>query len=120
MARFIRALTCLSSSGFGIIDSWKMAVDNCGNDILKRSFKKGIASLISGGELKEAFSKTEEFSPKAIALISSGEKSGSIGSSLERVAIYYEKEYELVIKLLSTLMPICETLGVEVRFEFVG
>ena len=106
LMRFIFALKCLYDSGVGIIQSWNIAADVCDNSVIKEKLLKGAPVIEKGDRLSQAFVQTGLFSHSTLGIISTGEKSGSIGQMLGKVADYYEKEYELLLGLIARLLPV--------------
>ena len=104
--RFMRALKCLHDAGAAITRAWKTSIELCDNTRLKNGLSKGLAAIEAGLPLEEAFRRSLIFPQKVLSMIAVAEKSGSIGSMLNKMAAYSEKENELVMGVLLTTAPI--------------
>lgn len=118
LAKFIRALQCLYDSGVNVMQGWRMSVEACDNISVKRSLLKGLPVIEKGGQLREAFTASRMFSAKMLGLITAGERSGAIGSILDKIAVYFEKETEMVINTFLSVFPVIAYLGVAAYIAF--
>ena len=109
---FVRALGCLSGSGLAIVQSWKIAAASCDNMTMQKHLLKGSAVIEAGGQLDEAFSRSGVLSGKMLGMITVGQRSGSINAMLEKIAIYIEKENDIMINLLLTVIPVVVYISV--------
>ncbi|MBN1794044.1 MAG: type II secretion system F family protein [Candidatus Omnitrophica bacterium] len=104
--RFIRALKCLHDAGVAITLAWKTAIELCDNTRLRNRLLTGLRAIEAGLPLEEAFRRSTIFPPKVLSMVAVAEKSGSVGSMLDKMAQYGEKENEVVMGILLTTMPV--------------
>jgi len=112
LVKFISVLQCLCAAGVNIVTGWKIAALGCENRVLSSILLKSLPLIQNGATLREAFIATHVFSAKALTLLSAGEKSGSIDSALNRIAVYANQENETAINLLLTVIPVVIYLAV--------
>jgi len=106
LVRFVRALKCLFESGVSIVQAWRTAAQSCPNDFLRAALLRGTPVIEKGGSLTQAFVITGVFSAKTTGMLASGEKSGSIDKMLESIAIYSEKESDMMVGILLVTLPV--------------
>ena len=106
VARFVRALQCLCSSGVGIINAWKMAAQACGNSVIKDKALGGVVLLEQGKELSQAFVQAQILNPEMLGMIFTAEKTGSIAQTLDIIANYTEKDNNAAIDVLAGVIPV--------------
>ena len=116
MAWFTRTFTTLAGSGVNVIKSLEVTADSIDNIHYKKDIIK-IANKIKDGEsLFDAFKESNIFSPLVVKMVGVGEKTGTLDSTVSKVADYYEREVNVVVdnltKLLEPLIIICLGIGV--------
>ena len=104
--KFIRTLQCLCESGVTIVQGWEVSTNSCDNWAIKKRLGKCLTSLTRGGNLQDAFEKSKLFPGKTISMIATTNKSGDIGAMLGRIAIFNEKQSELITQLFIKIFPI--------------
>ncbi|MFC1612938.1 type II secretion system F family protein [Patescibacteria group bacterium] len=122
-AMFARTMSSLLKTDIQIVDSFKITSNVTNNSAYKRAcflisedVKKGIS--IS----KAMLSHTSIFSPILLQMISMGEETGSLDTTLDEIAIFYEEQvFEIMNTLPSIIEPILMlVLGVAVGFMAVA
>lgn len=104
-ARFCRTLGTLLESGTPISESLKIAKDAATNYVYKKSLKKMLERVDSGDNFADAISSYPTLYPGIIQqMIGVGEKSGSLGESLNYLATFYEERVEVSAKNISSLI----------------
>lgn len=106
IARFMWNLSALYNAGENIVSSVKISADSCDNIPLSNAILKTLPDIERGGSLTSAFSKVRLFPSTVIEMLSAGEHSGRVGDMLEKIAEYYETEYETIVKRLVIILPI--------------
>ena len=103
-ARFGRTLGTLLEAGVDIGGS----LDLTAATLMLVPFRKAITrsrdAVVDGSELSEALVETRKFTPDVIAIIETGEETGKLPESLERMADDYEERVEMMVKNLGSLI----------------
>jgi len=102
---FTRQLSTLISAGLPLTQSLHTVVDQTENKRLKSVTQDILTSVEAGNSLSNAFGKHPDVFDKVyIALIASGETSGTLDKALERVADQQEKDAEMMSKIKGALV----------------
>lgn len=123
LAYFSRTLGTLLKSGISVVDALEVTSVTLGN-LVYRKVLSGIVKEVRQGELISSYLKTfpEIFPPIVFQMISIGEKTGSLESSLLYLAEFFEKEVDDTTKNLSNILePILLVLiGLVVGFVVIS
>ncbi len=102
--RFARTLGVLLNAGVEIGNS----LDLTANVMHLVPFRKAVSDartdVMKGSDLSEALDASHRFSPEVIAIINSGEETGNLPESLDRMADDYEERVESMVKNLGSLI----------------
>ncbi len=101
---FSRQLSTLISAGLPLAQSLHTVQAQTTNTKLKGIIQEIITSVEGGKTLADSFSKHTIFDDLYIALIASGEVSGTLDKALERIATQQEKEAEIVSKVRGAMV----------------
>ena len=102
--RFSRTLGFLLEGGLPMIKALELAARSVGNSVLQEKIMSAAKKVIEGARLSSAL---EGFPSILLQLISTGEKSGTLGEMLNKAANSYEEEFERKVqKSLSLLEPV--------------
>jgi len=101
----IRQLANLIGAGLPMHRSLVVLSEQTDNPALKALIEEARAEVRAGGSLSSALSRfPREFPPLAINLIHTGESTGSLGNSLERLAELMEKTIQRRAQITSALI----------------
>ncbi|MFH1417106.1 MAG: type II secretion system F family protein [Planctomycetota bacterium] len=104
LARSLRTLGTMIQSGVSMLDSVRLTAHACGSLHYEQKWNLVNKRLESGQQVSEALADDEHI-PKAVKkMLSAGERSGKLGSVMERVADYCEAELSVSIKALTSLV----------------
>jgi len=104
LARFCRTLQMLLKSGISIVRAIQLSIPVVGNEIIAGELRKCQEDLLGGRSLGQSL-KDARYVPSMLGdLISVGEESGSLSSSLNDIADTYEQDTNEFIKLMTTLL----------------
>lgn len=93
---FCKQFASLIKSGISISESLDILAEHISNRKLRNSIKDIYRSIHTGKTLSEAFRLQEKYFPDIlIRTIETSELSGTLDISLERLALYFQKEYVL-------------------------
>jgi type II secretory pathway component PulF len=102
--RFARTLSSLLSAGV----DYGASLDLTAGVLHLVPFRKAILGakslVLDGSELSEALNISRRFSPDVIAVVNSGEETGKLPESLEKLADDYEEQVSLMVKNLGSLI----------------
>ena len=97
---FTRQLSTLIAAGLPLAQSLRTLVEQTPNRKLRAITQELIASIEGGHTLHDSFAKHPEvFDKLFLALVAAGEASGTLDSSLQRVAAQQEKDAAITSKI---------------------
>lgn len=102
--RFARTLSVLLSSGVDVGSSLSLTAEVMQLEPFRRTIQLARAGVLEGDELSEALNDTARFGPDVIAVIESGEETGRLPESLERLADDYEEQVTYMVKNMGHLI----------------
>lgn len=106
-ARFASTLSMLVASGVPLLEAIKIAAAVLQNLILKDVCTDVGMAVQEGTSFSKALGVSGEFPPMLVHMVSSGEKSGELEAMLAKVAQNQEREIEMTITaMLSILEPL--------------
>jgi type IV pilus assembly protein PilC len=106
VARFSAALEALISAGVSIIEAWSMAGRASGSVALQRTVDSWIPALRSGKTPAEMLQQTRAFPDIFTGQYVSGEVSGKLDETLERLRDYYQEDGGQKVRALAQWIPI--------------
>ena len=92
MARFTRTFASLYRAGFLIPQCLRIAGDASGNAVLRNVARKAIRRTEEGGLVSDALATSNLLPPIALNMFRTGETTGNLDATLDKVADYYEAE----------------------------
>lgn len=102
---FTTQLSTLISAGLPLLQALKTSADQTTHKELKKIILEVIGSIEGGISFSESLSKyPDTFDSIFINLIRAGEASGTLDTSLERLAVQQEKDGELVSKIKNAMI----------------
>ena len=101
---FLRQFATLLRAGVTILDAIHILAQQVESKALRKALTDIYYELREGNPLSQAFSKYPRiFEPLVINLLQSGEMSGRIDESLDRLATHFEKAYTTRQKVVSAM-----------------
>ncbi|HNW39419.1 MAG TPA: type II secretion system F family protein [Candidatus Omnitrophota bacterium] len=104
LACFSRTLELLLKSGLPILSALQISVQVLNNEVIKEKLMKSYRDLEQGGSLGRSLKDSKLLPLFMVNLISIGEESGNLASSLGEVADSYERDTDEMIKVMSSLL----------------
>jgi type IV pilus assembly protein PilC len=102
---FARQLSTLISAGLPLVKSLQMTQSQTSSKLLKSVLSKVQADVESGKSFGDALSNHPEvFSDIFVKMVAAGEVSGTLDTTLERLAMQQEKDAEIISKIRSAMV----------------
>lgn len=103
-ARFARSLCTLLNSGITLHQSLKMVAGVVDNAVISQSLADVDRALINGDNLSGPLRETHCFPPLLVEMIKVGEESGALDYTLNKTALFYEREVAYQVERLGSLI----------------
>ncbi|MBI4363470.1 MAG: type II secretion system F family protein [Candidatus Doudnabacteria bacterium] len=122
MSRFARNLSTLLAGGIPVVKALDAVADIVGNQVYKEIILDASQKVRNGKSISSALTEDPEFPPIVSQMIQIGESTGELQQILDKLASFYEKEVEGVLKILTTLIEpiIMLILGMAVAVMVAG
>ncbi|MFA5843029.1 MAG: type II secretion system F family protein [Candidatus Gracilibacteria bacterium] len=105
IAKFVRMLGVLSSSGLPINKALSILGDSMGNTLYEWKVKEVVAAVEHGEKISETLATTPFLFPETVtAMLSIGENSATLDQAASKLADHYEREIEHSIKNMTTIL----------------
>ncbi len=118
ISRWARTLGTLLSGGLPLLQAMGTSQEVAGNRLIAQALEEARENVREGAEMASSLRKSGFFPAVVLEMVAVGEKSGSLGKMLEKVAESMENEVESDLRvLISLLEPVMILLmGVGVGF----
>ena len=110
LARFARALASLYAAGVAIPEALRYAAAATGNAFMAKRMLTAIPALQGGHGIAEALMATHIFPPMVISMLGTGEQTGGLDATMDKVAEYYEMESATRLHQLSVALGALSTM----------
>lgn len=104
VAKFLRTLGILVSSGLPILDSLELAGRGSGNQVIAAASERIAHGVSKGTSLSAGFRATEAFPEIVMQMVATGEETGKLDEMLTLVSDHYDEEVETSIESLASLI----------------
>jgi len=104
VARYSHTFAILFSAGVSVIETMRVSASLVNHVIMREALETAKTRVKEGMPINLALKDTDFFSPMALHLIASGEKSGQISGMMSRVAQYLDTEVRRLIDTGLTLL----------------
>ena len=104
LSRFARMLSAMLGSGIPILEALSITAATVSNKQISKVILEMRDQVSQGKSLTEPMKASNTFPPIAIAMVSIGEKAGSLEGMLNKVADYFDRESDYTIKNLTPLL----------------
>lgn len=102
---YLRQFSTLLKAGISLVEATKILADQTSSKILKKALLDLVQNLEEGRPYSEgAKAHSHVFPPLFTNMLRAGEAGGNIDEILERMAVYYEKQYQTRQKVKSAMM----------------
>ncbi len=103
-ARFASTLSILIASGVPLLEAIKIAAAVLSNKVLQEVCQDVAMQVQEGSSFSRALDKSGQFPPMLVHMVASGEASGELETMLERVAKNQEREVEMTLGAMMTIL----------------
>ncbi|KPK85686.1 MAG: hypothetical protein AMJ81_03140 [Phycisphaerae bacterium SM23_33] len=104
LARSLRTLSTMVSTGVSMLDSLEIAAEVSGNVFFERIWRELDERLTEGASLSEEMHNHELIPPCVTQMVSAGERTGKLGAVLERVAVFCEEDLDTSIRTATSFV----------------
>lgn len=118
--RFIDSLNLLYTGGLPILSALNIVRSLLGNRALEKMIDALWEHISKGKDLASYLAMTDFFPPDILAMIRSGEESGSLGKMLDKASSIYEDEVNYSIELFISSFEILIILGLGIGVGFIA
>ncbi len=102
--QFAQTMANLIENGIPLLSGLRLMNNATSNLHIRQSMNKVVDLVGEGGSLSRALQRVGQFPPLMIDMISVGEQTGDLAKALERVGRRYDKELNLRIQRLTSLI----------------
>jgi type IV pilus assembly protein PilC len=103
-AQVTRSLSTLLAGGITLVESWEIASESITNRELRARSSATLPMIREGRPFTESLEVAGWMPELALDMIGVGERSGSLREMLEEVAEFYDKESEVRLEQLTTVL----------------
>jgi type II secretory pathway component PulF len=103
-SQFSQTMANLIENGIPLLNSLRLMTTATSNLHLRALMEKVVEAVGEGGSLSRALQKIGEFPPLYIDMIGVGEQTGDLATALERIGRRYDKELNIKIQRLTSLV----------------
>jgi type IV pilus assembly protein PilC len=104
IAQVTRSLATLLAGGITLVESWEIAAESVTNKELRARSSATLPMIQEGRSFTESLETAGWIPPLALDMIGVGERSGSLREMLEEVAEFYDRESEVRLEQLTTVL----------------
>ena len=122
LANFMTVLQISYDAGLPIMAGLELSNKTVGNYTIKRQISNAVTMVKSGKTLSEAFGCSQAIPPALLTMISTGEKSGTLGKMLRDAAEVIDKKVDMALEAMTKLFEptVIVIMGAAVLFIAVG
>ena len=107
VARTMRTLGTLISSGVPILEALSIVKDTANNLVFERMFQRVLESIREGDTIADPLREARLVDDMVVNMVEVGEETGDLDTMLYKVADFYDEEVDTLVKsLISLLEPI--------------
>lgn len=104
MAVFCRQFATILTAGITVLSAMDMLRDQTPNKLLRKGIEDAFEDIKKGMTLSQSLRERGDIFPELlISMIEAGELSGTLDSTMNRMAVHYEKESRIAQKIKSAM-----------------
>lgn len=120
LTRFAENFSTLVSAGITINEALEVVADLIGNNVYRDAILRTRDRVVKGESISLVLSQqTDVISPLFVQMVSVGEKTGRLDSSLTNVVRFYKRETEIFVDSLSSIIEPILIIGLALMVGFL-
>jgi len=104
LASLCDTLSTLLKAGIPLVEGLEKCINSSGNQLIKNALSKSIDVIKNGNELSYSFSLSQVIPKLIVSMIKIGEESGEMVFMLNNLAVFYKRELEESVNVLTKAM----------------
>ena len=104
LASLCDTLSTLLKAGIPLVEGLEKCINSSGNQLIKNALSKSIDVIKNGNELSYSFSLSKVIPKLIVSMIKIGEESGEMVFMLNNLAVFYKRELEESVNILTKAM----------------
>jgi len=120
MCHFCRTASMLLKAGLLLPQAMNIVIQTVGNSIVRQAFKEVREKLVQGQGLSQPMATIDLFPRLLVEMVSVGEKTGNLDSSLATLADYYEQRVDQGVNTLTSMIGPALTVGMGLIVAFIA
>ena len=120
LALFTRTASTLMAAGVPLTRIMDIVTRTTTNSVVRSAIADVNEGLIQGHGLSKPMATNQLFPPLLVQMVSVGEQTGTLDSSLENVATFYENELDARIDALTSILEPLLTVGIALFVGFIA
>ncbi len=120
LALFSRTGSTLMAAGVPLPRIMDIVVQVAPNSVVSNALKEVQEGLVQGHGLSKPMAMNKIFPPLLVQMMTVGEQTGTLDSSLENVATFYESEVSNRLDVLTSMMEPLIVVGIAVAVGFIA
>lgn len=104
IVRFARSLNTLVTGGVTLTRGFKIVADVVGNSVYKKILLETVKEVEGGNPITSVFSKSPYVPSMVTQMLNVGEKTGKLDVILDKIAAFYTREIDNLLRNLVTLI----------------
>jgi len=104
LARCVRTLGALISSGVPILQALEISATSSGNPVVEAALLRARDSIRQGSPIHAPLEAEPVFPPMVVRMIAVGEETGDLDGMLSKIADFYESEVDNTVKSLTSII----------------
>jgi type IV pilus assembly protein PilC len=104
VARTMRTLGTLISSGVPILEALSIVKDTANNVVFERMFQRVLESIREGDTIADPLRESRLVDDMVVNMVEVGEETGDLDTMLYKVADFYDEEVDTLVKSLIALL----------------
>ncbi len=104
IARCVRTLGSLISSGAPILQALEIAATSAGNPVVEAALLRSRDAIRQGAPIHAPLETEPVFPPMVVRMIAVGEETGNLDGMLSKIADFYESEVDNIVKSLTSII----------------
>jgi len=120
MYHFCRTASMLLKAGLLLPQAMNIVIQTVGNSIVRQAFKEVREKLVQGQGLSQPMAAIDLFPRLLVEMVSVGEKTGNLDSTLATLADYYEQRVDQGVNTLTSMIGPALTVGMGLIVAFIA